>query len=702
MGVTQNIVTPKSGEPIIALIQDFLTTSFLLTSRDVFLTRQEFTHILSWFTDANELIDLPPPTILRPAQLWTGKQVISSVLRPNRHARVVLNFTAKEKIYTKGEHRCLNDGWVLFRRSELLLGQIGKTTLGGNKTGLIYHLLRDNSNEIACEIMHRIAKLSARWLSNYGMTIGISDVTPARDLSAINRAEIQKAYGEYHNFLALHSRGELEAKPGMSPDETLESLLNLTLSKVRETVGDNCIKHLDRYNKPLIMALCGSKGNSVNLSQMIGCVGQQTVGGKRITYGFTERSLPHFSRLIETPEARGFVKNSFYSGLTATEFFFHTMGGREGIIDTAVKTADTGYMQRRLIKLIEDIGVMYDHTVRTCDRKDIVQFRYGDDGLDPMKTEENKNPVNLRHLEEYVKNLLPTNLDTQKFLTPKEMVETAQDSIRRIRDHKDIVGLDEVFEGVVLEKVLSYFSEKSMSLEQDYRRIQTADKANEYYLKNCFHGITDAQMRLFFIVYVKKMNRCIIEPGEAIGALTAQSIGEPATQMTLKTFHFAGISSMNITQGVPRVNEIINNTKNIATPIITIHLQDPSKQSAIAVKNTVEKLTLGKVLHSIEEIYGLTDCSLNVIVDTKVMQELQIRLSIEDIKRSIAHALKSKIKKIDVASSAVINIIPLSKTNLMFELKTLRRKLVSVIIGGITTISRALISRDHDRHVIYA
>lgn len=120
---------------------------------------------------------------------------------------------------------------------------------------------------------------------------------------------------------------------------------------------------------------------------MIGCVGQQTVGGKRITYGFTERSLPHFSRLVQTPEARGFVKNSFYSGLTATEFFFHTMGGREGIIDTAVKTADTGYMQRRLIKLIEDVAVMYDYTVRTCDRKEIIQFRYGDDGLDPMKTE---------------------------------------------------------------------------------------------------------------------------------------------------------------------------------------------------------------------------------------------------------------------------------------------------------------------------
>jgi len=113
------------------------------------------------------------------------------------------------------------------------------------------------------------------------------------------------------------------------------------------------------------------------------------------------------------------------------------------------------------------------------------------------------------------------------------------------------------------------------------------NKKNEVYVKNSFNGITNLQLRLFFKLYIKKINRCIIEPGEAIGALTAQSIGEPATQMTLKTFHFAGISSMNITQGVPRVNEIINNTKNIATPIITIYLNDGLKKTAIKVKNHV-------------------------------------------------------------------------------------------------------------------
>jgi DNA-directed RNA polymerase III subunit RPC1 len=95
MGLTQNIVTPKSGEPIVALMQDFLTTSFLLTSRDIFLKRDEFTKILSWFCDADELINLPPPTIIKPICLWTGKQVISSILRPNRFARVIVNFTTK-------------------------------------------------------------------------------------------------------------------------------------------------------------------------------------------------------------------------------------------------------------------------------------------------------------------------------------------------------------------------------------------------------------------------------------------------------------------------------------------------------------------------------------------------------------------------------------------------------------------------------
>jgi DNA-directed RNA polymerase III subunit RPC1 len=207
------------------------------------------------------------------------------------------------------------------------------------------------------------------------------------------------------------------------------------------------------------------------------------------------------------------VKNSFFTGLNATEFFFHTMGGREGIIDTAVKTADTGYMQRRLIKLIEDVAVMYDYTVRTCDRKEIIQFRYGDDGLDPMKTEESINPVNLKYLEQYAKNLLGNNLKGQKYLTPKEIRSHSEEAINKIIEQGDIVGLDGEFEQTLLGKLRDYFRQKADNLEADYKRLKCKGKENQEYLRNCFHGITDLQMKLFFVIYIKRINRTIIEPG---------------------------------------------------------------------------------------------------------------------------------------------------------------------------------------------
>ncbi|KAM0885581.1 hypothetical protein ACQ4PT_030246 [Festuca glaucescens] len=160
----------------------------------------------------------------------------------------------------------------------------------------------------------------------------------------------------------------------------------------------DCMSTLHWRNSPLIMSQCGSKGSPINISQMVVCVGQQSVGGRRAPDGFIDRTLPHFPINSKTPAAKGFVANSFYSGLTATEFFFHTMGGREGLVDTAVKTAETGYMSRRLIKGLEDLSVCYDKTVRNASGG-IVQFIYGDDGMDPVKMEgKGGRPLNLDQL----------------------------------------------------------------------------------------------------------------------------------------------------------------------------------------------------------------------------------------------------------------------------------------------------------------
>lgn len=154
------------------------------------------------------------------------------------------------------------------------------------------------------------------------------------------------------------------------------------------------MKELSRHNAPLIMASCGSKGSVINVSQMVACVGQQIIAGHRVPDGFQDRSLPHFPKKSREPPSKGFVRNSFYSGLSATEFLFHAISGREGLVDTAVKTAETGYMQRRLMKALEDLTTQYDLSVRNSSGG-VVQFRYGDDGLDPACLEGDAQPIDL-------------------------------------------------------------------------------------------------------------------------------------------------------------------------------------------------------------------------------------------------------------------------------------------------------------------
>ena len=180
---------------------------------------------------------------------------------------------------------------------------------------------------------------------------------------------IQKAHNE-----------ELEPTPGNTLRQTFENQVNRILNDARDKTGGSAKKSLTEYNNLKAMVVAGSKGSNINISQVIACVGQQNVEGKRIPFGFRKRTLPHFIKDDYGPESRGFVENSYLAGLTPSEFYFHAMGGREGLIDTAVKTAETGYIQRRLIKAMESVMVHYDGTVRNSVGQ-LIQLRYGEDGL---------------------------------------------------------------------------------------------------------------------------------------------------------------------------------------------------------------------------------------------------------------------------------------------------------------------------------
>jgi DNA-directed RNA polymerase II subunit RPB1 len=166
----------------------------------------------------------------------------------------------------------------------------------------------------------------------------------------------------------------------MTIRESFKSLVERQLNLAHDVSGQYAQKSLKEDNDVKQMVVAGSKGSFINISQMSICVGQQSMEGRRIPFGFCHRTLPHFTKVDFSPEAHGFIKNSYLCRLTPQEFFFHAMTGCEGLIDTAVKTAETGYIQHCLVKALEDIMVCYDGTMRNT-LGDLIQLVYGEDGI---------------------------------------------------------------------------------------------------------------------------------------------------------------------------------------------------------------------------------------------------------------------------------------------------------------------------------
>ena len=248
MGVTENLVTPRHGEPLITATQDFITTNYLITQKDVFYDRAQFQQLCSYFADSKEEIVMPTPALLKPLRLWTGKQVFSLLVRPNASAQwPVVNVELKEKNYTSDTVMCPRDGYVVFRDSELMCGNICKPTVGGDKAGLLYILLREFSSQHAARLLNRVAKFSARWIGDRGFSIGIDDVTPTPRVNETKAKLLAKGYSTCDEKISLFKRGKLPPQSGCDEEQTLESLLLGELSQIREDAGAVCFKELD-YN----------------------------------------------------------------------------------------------------------------------------------------------------------------------------------------------------------------------------------------------------------------------------------------------------------------------------------------------------------------------------------------------------------------------------------------------------------------------
>eukprot|EP01138_Halocafeteria_seosinensis_P010093 gb/GECG01010307.1/.p1 GENE.gb/GECG01010307.1/~~gb/GECG01010307.1/.p1 ORF type:complete len:1523 (+),score=185.46 gb/GECG01010307.1/:1-4569(+) len=759
MDVRENIMTPRDGEPLVAACQDFITAGYLLTKRDVLLNRDEFCSMVAALSDSTERIDIPDPAILKPVPLWTGKQVISMLLRPGAEGKIRPTFELKGKGHSGTDSEGKEwgpmdpaEGYVVFRNGEHLCGLLDKKCLGGSKVGLIYVLCRDYQARDAASAMLRLTKMCTRWLTNHGFSIGIQDVMPSEELSTKKNAMVESGYQDSESKISQFKRGTLPLQPGCDEEQSLESELNGVLGRVRDEVGQMAVKRLSVDNAPRVMSDSGAKGSTLNICQMIACVGQQAVNGGRIPEGFINRTLPIFYPKAKAPAAKGFVANSFFTGLTATEFFFHTMGGREGLVDTAVKTAETGYMQRRMMKALEDLSLTYDRTVRTASN-DIVQFEYGDDGLDPGLMENNETPVDFYRLfgsikakASLAKQLANEGHPAEVDGIPAAAIEDDSLSPEQLRKYGQRVLSQDAFRRLLPQgkhfhnELLSFTDELAKKMDEQQKEIEANSRMNKsnskdrnavrHTMQQTAH-VSSKHLKHVFDSAIQRYNRSKFSPGEAVGAVAAHSCGEPATQMTLKTFHFAGVASMNVTLGVPRIKEIMNASRLISTPIIEATLvSDQSEVAARIAKARIEKTTLGEICSYIREVYEPLAAFLEVKLDLETVAALHMDVNAAHIAKILVSTVKLKLKpsNVIVSSEEILHITPPNaaykmrvsqasssavptnpedpgeieeerseereRPNFFYGLQFLKSSLPTVTICGIPTVNRAVITKN--------
>ena len=363
MSVQNQFVSPRYGLSVMGGLQDSISGNFLLT-RDLEFTREEAVEILCSI-GVQDFKKLPNKKKI------SGKEVFS-VLIPDD-----FNFVGKSK---SGEEVIVKDG-------ALTSGIIDTKSIGGDGEGLMLRSLhKQYGAEKSLELLQKIMRLGIEALLKRGFSVTIADTDMPSETKEQVAQTIENSQTDVTKLIQEYKSGTLEAFPGRTVLETLEMKIIEVLNKARNSCGSIIRKTVDKSTHTIIMAESGSRGNILNLVQMAAIVGQQALRGKRINGGYRNRTMSCFKPNDLSPEAHGFVARGFKEGLTPKEFFFHSITGRDSLMDTALRTPKSGYLYRRLANAMQDLKVEYDETVRDSSKK-IIQFKYGEDGLDVSKTE---------------------------------------------------------------------------------------------------------------------------------------------------------------------------------------------------------------------------------------------------------------------------------------------------------------------------
>uniref|UniRef100_A0A4W6FWZ2 DNA-directed RNA polymerase subunit n=1 Tax=Lates calcarifer TaxID=8187 RepID=A0A4W6FWZ2_LATCA len=685
----QQYLVPKDGKPLAGLIQDHMVSGTRMTIRGCFFTRDQYTELVyRGLTDRPGRVRLLPPAILRPQQLWTGKQVVSTLLLNVIPQKAVpLNLVGKSKIPSKAwiqvppraapgykpESMC--DSQVVIRQGELLVGVLDKAHYGSSAYGLVHCCYELYGGETSGKLLSCLARLFTAYLQLYrGFTLGVEDILVKPGANKQRKKIIQeslklgtKALQAAFNLPSNMDQAEAQSRwqdAHLNPDQRDFSMADHKFKEVANQVNNDINKvcmpiglHTSFPDNNLqLMVQSGAKGSTVNTMQISCLLGQIELEGRRPPLMPSGKFLPCFQPYDPAPGAGGFVSGRFLTGIKPQEFFFHCMAGREGLVDTAVKTSRSGYLQRCVIKHLEGLVVQYDLTVRDSDGS-VVQFLYGEDGLDISKTqflqprqfpfiEDNYEVIHRSQgLDKILARLDPQTASQhfaaiQRWKAKRELACPRRGAFLLFSQKKSaklkqteqttepgsaVCGRSAaVLQVFTHNKVkdssdsVSKYSRKSSRCPEPSLGLFRPDVCfgsvsenfhdiTEKYLQNTASSFSLCVLSLRQLLHYK-WQRSLCDPGEAVGLLAAQSIGEPSTQMTLNTFHFAGRGEMNVTLGIPRLREILMVAgSNIKTPMMSVPVLNNKKalKKAKMLRKKLTRVCLAEVLQKVDVVESL-------------------------------------------------------------------------------------------------
>ena len=592
----------------------------------------------------------------------------------------------KNKLFGEKDDPSKSNNVVEIKNGEYLRGQIDKGIFAGG--GLIQKCCNDFGNLAAAAFIDDLQNIVTEYMKNTAFSVGISDLITNQATNDTIVKIVTEKKNAVKNLIDQIQIGVFENNSGKTNEQEFETQVDNILKKATAETGKECLKNLQKDNRFVVMSQSGSKGSDLNITFMAACLGQQNIDGKRIPYGFEHRTLPHYTKYDDTAIARGFVESSYINGLTPQELFFHAMGGRVGLIDTAVKTSSTGYIQRRLIKGLEDLMVGYDMTIRTSKNK-VVQFSYGDDNIDTIKVENQELKLTTMSIQDIYAhyNTPQDDLSTKQmslmFMKPaltrfkKQMSELTvkckfytefmivkrNEIVKCVFGNKDEkivrapVGFAHLIGNVVGQQNLDATSLVDITPLEAFELIEFYYGQLEklYYVAptQLFKTLYYFYLSPKDLLFVKRFNRvaltillenitlsykrAVVAPGEMVGMIAAQSIGEPTTQMTLNTFHFAGVSSKsNVTRGVPRIEEILSLSSEPKNPLLTVYLKpedETDRAKAQSIMYMLEHTNMREVVQSVDLCFDPDELSTLIEEDQTTMEQYK---RVEDILKECA------------------------------------------------------------------